>query len=70
VRPELTGIGARPAARASFASLAKRSAGDLADELGGGQRSEARLVQQLRRDLGDERGDLGLERVDRLGELA
>ena len=29
-------------------------AGDLADELGGGQRPEAGLGQQLRRDLGDE----------------
>ena len=40
-------------------------AGDLADELGGGQRPEPGLGEQLRRDLGDEVGDLGLERVDR-----
>ena len=67
VLPELTGIGATPAARASLASVAKRcGAGDLADELGGGQRPEAGLGEQLRRDLGDELGDLGLERVDRL----
>ena len=39
-------------------------AGDLADELGGGQRPEAGLGEQLRRGLGDEVGDLGLERVD------
>jgi hypothetical protein len=45
-------------------------AGDLADELGGGQRPEAGLVEQLRRDLPDELGDLALEGVDRLGELA
>jgi hypothetical protein len=54
-----------------LASLAKRAAtGDLADELGGGQRSEPGLGKELRRDLGDERGDFGLELVDRLGEFA
>ena len=42
-------------------------AGDLADELARGQRPEAGLGQQLRRDLGDELGDLGLERVDGRG---
>ena len=69
--PELTGIGATPAARASLASLAKRlRAGDLADQLGRGQRPEAGLGEQLRRDLGDQVGDLGLERLDRLRELA
>src|SRR5262245_5722691 len=41
-------------------------AGDLADELGCGQWPEAGLGQQLRRDLGDELGELGLERLDRL----
>ena len=41
-------------------------AGDLADELGRGQRPEAGLGEQLRRDLGDELGDLGFERLDRL----
>src|SRR3954454_9798983 len=45
-------------------------AGDLADELGGGQRPEARLGKQLWRDVGDELGDLGLERLERGGELA
>ena len=55
-----------PAARASLASVAKRcGAGDLADELGRGQRPETGLGEQVRRDLGDEVGDLGLERVDR-----
>jgi hypothetical protein len=34
-------------------------AGDLADELGRRQGPEARLVEQLRRGLGDEVGDLG-----------
>ena len=41
-------------------------AGDLADELGRRQRPEAGLGEQLRRDLGDELGDLGRERLDRL----
>jgi len=46
VLPELAGIGATPAARASLAGVAKAlGAGDLADELGGGQRPEARLVE-------------------------
>src|SRR4051812_37210684 len=45
-------------------------AGDLADELGGGQRSQAGLAKQLRRDAGDQLGDLGLERLDRLAQLA
>src|SRR3954452_17403045 len=35
-------------------------AGDLADELGRGQWPEAGLGKQLRRDSGDELGDLGL----------
>ena len=35
-------------------------AGDLADELGGGQRPEAGLGEQLRRELRDELGDLAL----------
>jgi hypothetical protein len=46
------------------------SAGDLADELGGHQRPEARLAEQLRCDLPDELADLALELVDRLRELA
>jgi hypothetical protein len=45
-------------------------AGDLADELGRGQRPETGLGQQLRRDLGDQVGDLGFERLDRLAQFA
>ena len=41
-------------------------AGDLADELGGGQRPETGLAEQLWRDLGDELSDLGLEGLDGL----
>ena len=41
-------------------------AGDLADELGCGQWPKTGLCEHLRRDVGDELGDLGLERVDRL----
>ena len=71
VLPELTGIGAMPAARASLASLEKRWAPAISPiSLAGGQRPEAGLGEQLRRDLGDELGDLGLERVDGRRELA
>src|SRR5512132_15072 len=67
----LAGIGATPATRASFAGVAKAPrAGDLADEVGGDQRPEAGFAEQLRRDVLDERGDLALELVDGLGELA
>jgi hypothetical protein len=45
-------------------------AGDLADQLGGGQRSAPLFGQQRRRRLGDQVGQLGLQRVDRPGELA
>ena len=45
-------------------------AGDLADELGRREGSEAGLGEQLRRDRGDEGGDLCLERFDGPGELA
>jgi hypothetical protein len=45
-------------------------AGDLADELGRRERPETGLGEQLRRDPGDEVGDLGLERVDGDGQLA
>jgi hypothetical protein len=45
-------------------------AGDLADELGCRQWPEAGLGEQLRRDLRDELGDLGLERLDRVRQLA
>src|SRR4051794_2137640 len=44
-------------------------AGDLADELGGDQRAESRLGEQLRRDLPDELGDLALEAVDELDAM-
>ena len=71
VLPELTGIGATPAARASLASLANRPAPAISPtSLAAVKRPEAGLGEQLRRDLGDELGDLGLERLDRLGELA
>ena len=41
-------------------------AGDLADQLAGGQGPEAGFGEQLRRDRGDEPGDLSLERLDGL----
>jgi hypothetical protein len=66
---ELAGIGATPAARASLAVWQALRAGDLADELGRCQGSEAGLCKQLRGDLGHELSDLALERLDRLGEL-
>src|ERR687885_1043853 len=44
-------------------------AGDLADELGRGQGTEAGFGEQLRRDLRDQAGDLGFERFDRLRKL-
>ena len=71
VLPELTGIGARPAARASFASVEKRPAPAISPtSLAAVNGPNPGLGEQLRRDLGDELGDLGLERFDRLGELA
>jgi hypothetical protein len=45
-------------------------AGDLTDQLARGQRPEAGFCQQLRRDLGHELGDLGVEQVDGAGQLA
>src|SRR3954451_10538175 len=45
-------------------------AGDLADQLGGGQRAAAAFGQQLRREFGDEAREFSLERVDGTGELA
>jgi hypothetical protein len=48
VLPELTVIGAMPPARASLASVAKRWAPAIADQLARGQRPEAGLCQQLR----------------------
>src|SRR3954470_15295613 len=71
VLPELTGIGATPAARASLASVANRCAPATSPtSLAAGQRPEAGLGEQLRRDLGDELSDLGFECFDRLRELA
>ena len=71
VRPELTGIGARPAARASLASVAKRSAPAISPtSLAAVSGPNPGSAEQLRRDPGDELGDLGLERFDRLGQLA
>jgi hypothetical protein len=71
VLPELTGIGARPAARASLASLLKRPAPaisptSLAAVSGPTPGSES----SWGRELGDELGDLGLQRGDRVGQLA
>jgi hypothetical protein len=64
VLPELTGIGATPAARASLASVANLAAPvDLADEFRRGQRPKPGLAEQLRRDVADQAGDLGLERL-------
>jgi hypothetical protein len=42
-------------------------AGDLADQLGGGQRPAASLLEQLRRVAFDERGELALEFADAFG---
>jgi hypothetical protein len=71
VLPEQMGIGARPAERASLASLGKRlapaiSPTSLAAVSGPNPGSES----SLRRDARDEVGDLGFEGFDRLGELA
>src|SRR5215212_7076335 len=64
VRPELAGIGAMPAALASWGVGCETvGAGDLADELGRGQRSAAGLGDQLQRQCGHQLCDLGLERL-------
>jgi hypothetical protein len=71
VRPEDAGIGADPAVRASFGvGREALDAGDFADQLGGGQHAAAALGQQPRRELGDQRRELALERVDRARQLA
>ena len=71
VLPELTGIGAMPAARASLASEVKRSAPAISPtSLAAVNGPEAGLGQQVRGDLGDQVGDLGFQRLDRLGQLA
>jgi hypothetical protein len=45
-------------------------AGDLAEQLGGGQRAEAWFVEQVRRDVRDEVGDFRFELVEADGQLA
>src|SRR5215218_959975 len=45
-------------------------AGDLADELGCGERAEPWLSEQVRRDLDDEVSDLAFQLLDRLGQVA
>src|SRR4249919_1188181 len=71
VLPELTGIGATPAARASLASLEKRPAPATSPtSLAAVKGPNPGLGQQLRRDRGNERGDLSLERFDGPGKLA
>ena len=71
VLPELTGIGATPAARASLASLAKRWAPAISPmSLAAVSGPKPGLGEQLRRGLGDELCDLGLERVGGDGEFA
>src|SRR6266545_3568234 len=69
VLPELAGIGATPAARELRWCGETLGAGDLTDELGGDQRPEPRLGEQLWRDLFDELGDVALELVDRGGSV-
>ena len=69
--PELAGIGATPAARASLAAVAKRWAPAISPtSLAAVSGPNPGSVEQLRSDRGDELGDLCLERLDRLGELA
>jgi hypothetical protein len=71
VLPELAGIGATPAARASFAGVAKRWAPAISPtSLAAVSGPKPGLGEQLRCDCGDEAGDLCLERLDRLRELA
>jgi hypothetical protein len=71
VFPELAGIGATPAARASFAEVAKRWAPAISPtSLAAISGPKPGSVSSLRRDLLDEGGDLALELVDRERELA
>ena len=66
--PEEAGIGALPPVRASLASVRESvGAGDLADQLGGGQRTAAAFFEQLRGVAFDERGEFCLEFADALG---
>ena len=67
----LTGIGSTPAARASLASVAKRLAPAIPPtRLAAVKGPKPGSVSKVRRDRRDELCDLGLERLDRLGELA
>ena len=70
VLPELTGIGATPAARASLASLANLLAPAISPTSLAAVSGGSRAGEQMRRELGDKLGDLGLERLDRLRKLA
>ena len=57
--------------RASLASLAKRlDAGDLADQLGGGQRAAAGLSSSSAARVRDQGRELAFELADRAGQLA
>ena len=68
MRPEEAGIGAEPAVRASLASVAKRSTPAISPiSLAAVSDAAAALGEQPRRERGDERGELALERVDRRG---
>ena len=70
VLPELTGIGARPSARASLASLASRSAPAISPRGLAAVNGPKPGGQKPRSELSDEVGDLGLEGDDGGGELA
>ena len=71
VLPELTGIGATPAARASLASVLKRAAPAISPtSLAAVSGPKPGSVEQVRRDLRDQVGDLGFERLDRLAQFA
>ena len=60
-----------PAARASLASVAKRWAPAISPtSLAAVSGPNPGSVEQVRRDLGDQVGDLGFQRLDRLGQFA
>jgi hypothetical protein len=58
------GIGAVPLVRELRVGAEAVGAGDLADQLGGGQRTAAALGEQLRRVGGHQLGELRLELAD------
>ena len=71
VLPELAGIGATPAARASLAGVAKRWAPAISPtSLAAVSGPNPGSVSSCGAICGDELGDLALECLDRLGELA